>query len=81
MVGSSAAKDAFGSGKVASKPGPQVATSPVVIFILLIVLLVLATAGTAPYWGHSRGWGYGPSGGTGTLLLIVLCIWFFMGRG
>jgi hypothetical protein len=50
------------------------------IFILLVVLLVLALGGTAPVWGHSRNWGYRPSGGIGTLLLIVLCVWFFMGR-
>jgi len=51
------------------------------IFLLLIALLVLATCSTAPFWGHSRSWGYGPSGGAATLLLIVICIWFFMGRG
>lgn len=44
------------------------------------VLLVLAMCSTAPFWGHSRSWGYGPSGGAGVLLVIVLCIWFFMGR-
>lgn len=56
----------------------QVLASMMMIFALLTVLLVLATCSTAPFWGHSRSWGYGPSGGTGVLLLIVLCIWFFM---
>ena len=50
------------------------------MFILLVVLLALALGGTAPIWGHSRTWGYGPSGGIGTLLVIVICVWFFMGR-
>ncbi len=50
------------------------------LFILLVVLLVLAVGGTAPVWGHSRNWGHGPSGGVGSILLIVLCVRFFMGR-
>jgi hypothetical protein len=51
-----------------------------VFVLLLIALLFFATCSTAPYWGHSRSWGYGPSGSAATLLLIVLCIWFFMGH-
>ena len=39
--------------------------------ILLIVLLVLVI-GALPSWPHSSGWGYGPSGVLGTLLLIML---------
>ena len=50
------------------------------LFILMVVVLVFALGGTAPYWNHSRNWGYGPSGGIGTILLIVLCVWFFTGR-
>jgi hypothetical protein len=61
--------------------GLLVAANITMVFLLLIVLLVLATCSTAPFWGHSRSWGYGPSGSAGTLLLIVVCIWFFMGRG
>ncbi len=41
--------------------------------ILLIVLVVLAL-GVLPTWGHSRNWGYGPSGGLGLLLVIVLVL-------
>lgn len=41
--------------------------------ILLIVLIVLAVAGL-PTWGYSRRWGYGPSGGLGLLLLILLAL-------
>lgn len=31
--------------------------------------------GALPTWPHSRGWGYGPSGGLGTILLILLILW------
>ncbi|HZR17295.1 MAG TPA: DUF3309 family protein [Verrucomicrobiae bacterium] len=44
------------------------------LLILLIVLLVLAV-GSAPAWPYSRGWGYAPSGGLGTILLILLILW------
>ena len=46
--------------------------------ILLIVLLVLVLGGL-PHWGHSRNWGYGPSGGLGLVLAIVLVL-VLMGR-
>ena len=29
---------------------------------ILIIILVLILLGVFPTWGHSRGWGYGPSG-------------------
>jgi hypothetical protein len=41
--------------------------------ILLIVLIVLLLGGL-PHWGHSRNWGYGPSGGLGLVLVIVLIL-------
>ena len=41
---------------------------------ILIVLLVLMLLGVIPTWPHSRSWGYGPSGGLGLLLLIVLIL-------
>ncbi len=46
---------------------------------ILIVVLVLALLGVIPAWPHSRGWGYGPSGIVG-LILIVLLVLFLMGR-
>ena len=46
--------------------------------ILLIVLLLLLV-GAIPSWPHSRGWGYGPSGGIGLVLVIVLAL-LFTGR-
>lgn len=42
--------------------------------ILLIILLVLLL-GSVPAWPYSRGWGYYPSGGLGTILLILLILW------
>ncbi len=41
--------------------------------ILLIVLVVLAL-GAVPRWSYSRNWGYGPAGGLGVVLLIVLIL-------
>jgi hypothetical protein len=47
--------------------------------IILLVLLVLLLLGALPSWPHSRNWGYGPSGGLGTVLVIVLVL-VLMGR-
>ena len=44
--------------------------------VLLIVLVVLLLGGL-PRWGHSRNWGYGPSGVLGLLLVIVLVLLIF----
>ncbi len=41
-----------------------------IILIVLVVLLI----GAAPNWPHSRSWGYGPSGGLGTILIIVVIL-------
>lgn len=41
---------------------------------VLIVILVLALLGAFPSWGHSRNWGYGPSGGLGLVLMIVVIL-------
>jgi hypothetical protein len=46
---------------------------------ILIVVLILILLGVFPTWGHSRGWGYGPSGIVG-LILIVVIILALMGR-
>jgi len=42
---------------------------------ILLILLVLALLGSVPAWPYSRGWGYEPSGGIGTILVIVLILW------
>jgi len=41
---------------------------------ILIVLVVLMLLGAIPAWPHSRNWGYGPSGGLGLILLIVVIL-------
>ena len=46
---------------------------------ILLIILILALLGSVPLWPYSTGWGYGPSGGAG-LLLIVLIILIVMGR-
>jgi hypothetical protein len=46
---------------------------------ILIVVLILLLIGAIPSWGHSRNWGYGPSGGLGLVLIIVLIL-VLMGR-
>jgi hypothetical protein len=42
-----------------------------ILLPLIIVLLLLAAL---PAWPYSAGWGYYPSGGLGTLLLVVLMV-------
>ena len=42
--------------------------------MLLLLILFLLLIGTLPAWPYSRGWGYYPSGGLGTVLVIVLVL-------
>ena len=46
---------------------------------ILIVIVVLMLLGAVPRWPHSRNWGYGPSGGVG-LVLLILVILMWSGR-
>lgn len=41
---------------------------------ILIILLILALIGAFPRWPYSSGWGYGPSGLVGVLLIVVLIL-------
>lgn len=41
---------------------------------LLIVIAVLMMLGALPTWSHSRSWGYGPTGGIGIVLLILVIL-------
>lgn len=41
---------------------------------ILLVVIVLALLGALPSWPHSRRWGYGPSGGVGVLLVILVIL-------
>ncbi|HMN70863.1 MAG TPA: DUF3309 family protein [Rhodoblastus sp.] len=46
---------------------------------ILLIILVLALLGMLPTWPYSSGWGYGPSGGVG-LIVVILVILLLMGR-
>ena len=42
--------------------------------LLLLIVLILLLVGGLPSWGHSRDWGYGPSGVLGLVLIVVLVL-------
>ncbi|MET0483317.1 MAG: DUF3309 domain-containing protein [Aestuariivirgaceae bacterium] len=44
---------------------------------ILVIVLILVLIGALPSWPYSRGWGYGPSGILGLLLLVAL-VWLLM---
>lgn len=46
---------------------------------ILLIILILALVGALPTWPHSRNWGYGPSGATG-LIVIILIVLLVTGR-
>ncbi len=41
---------------------------------ILLIILILILIGAVPRWGYSSGWGYGPSGIVGILLIIVIIL-------
>jgi len=47
--------------------------------LILIIIVVLMLLGAIPRWSHSREWGYGPTGGLG-LVLVILVILMMSGR-
>lgn len=46
---------------------------------ILLIVLILMLLGAIPTWSHSKSWGYGPSGGLG-LLVIILVVLLVTGR-
>jgi Protein of unknown function (DUF3309) len=44
---------------------------------ILLIILILALIGALPSWPYSRSWGYGPSGVTG-LIVVVLVVLLLM---
>ena len=40
--------------------------------MILLIVIVLLLLGVVPTWPHSRGWGYGPSGIVGVLLVVLV---------
>lgn len=41
---------------------------------ILLVILVLMMVGALPTWSHSANWGYGPSGGLGLIVLVLIVL-------
>jgi Protein of unknown function (DUF3309) len=46
---------------------------------IVLIVLVLLLLGVLPTWGHSRSWGYGPSGIIG-VIVVILIILLLMGK-
>ena len=46
---------------------------------ILLIILVLLLIGALPNWGHSSGWGYGPSGILGVIVVVILVL-LLLGR-
>jgi hypothetical protein len=46
---------------------------------IALIVLILLLIGVFPAWPHSSGWGYGPSGGIG-LVVVILVVLLLMGR-
>ncbi len=47
--------------------------------LILLIILILLVVGAVPHWGYSRGWGYGPSGILGVILVVVVIL-LLLGR-
>ena len=62
-----------------SQRGYEVNLKEVNMSLLVLILIVLLLVGALPTWGYSSGWGYGPSGVLGLILIIVL-VFALMGR-
>ena len=41
---------------------------------ILLIVLILILIGAIPAWPYSRSWGYGPSGGVGLLVVILIVL-------
>ena len=41
---------------------------------ILLIILILMLIGAIPTWPHSKGWGYGPSGGLGLVVIIIVVL-------
>ncbi len=41
---------------------------------ILLIVLILLLVGALPTWPYSSGWGYGPSGGLGLIVVIVVLL-------
>jgi hypothetical protein len=46
----------------------------IMLSTILVVILILILVGALPTWGYSSGWGYGPGGIVGLLLIVVIVL-------
>ena len=44
------------------------------VSLIVLIVVILLLVGAIPAWPYSRGWGYGPSGGLGIVLLIIVVL-------
>ena len=44
------------------------------LMTILLIVLILMLVGGLPRWGHSKNWGYGPSGVIGTILIVLIIL-------
>ena len=44
------------------------------VTLIIVILLVLALVGALPLFPHSAGFGYGPSGVLGVILIVLLLL-------
>jgi hypothetical protein len=42
--------------------------------LILLIIVIVLLVGALPTWPYSTGWGYYPSGGLGTILVILLIL-------
>lgn len=42
--------------------------------MLMLLIIFLLLVAVLPTWPYSRGWGYYPTGGLGTVLLVLLIL-------
>ena len=52
----------------------QTVKGKIMLGTILVVLLVLMLLGALPTWGHSKNWGYAPTGGLGLVLILVIIL-------
>jgi uncharacterized protein YjbJ (UPF0337 family) len=62
-----------GPGRGAAAPRTLLEDTPMLVTILLVIL-VLLVIGALPSWPYSSGWGYGPSGIVGLILIIIVIL-------
>ena len=68
-----------GAKRWPGRPARAMESNMSTLGIVLLVILILLLIGAIPSWGHSRSWGYGPSGILGVILIIVIIL-LLMGR-